>query len=156
MKLIHYIRETARTPARTQRRAAEPYRDSIADEVVDGAKGSRFGDALKLLRRGNGLLVYSAAIIGRGAAQRRERVKSVIGKGSVVVGCDTIMESEPKSAHNKTPDDVRENAFKYWQNHELSNKQVAELAGLPYGTMRHWWHGEFPRPRREPGRPKKK
>ena len=155
MKLIHYIRETSRIPVRTQRKAAEPYRDSIADEVVDGAKGSRFDDALKLLRRGNGLLVYSAAIIGRGAAQRRERVKAVIDKGSVVVSCDTVMESEPKSAHNKTPDDVRDNAFKYWQNHALSNKQVADLAGIPYGTMRHWWHDEFPRPRREPGRPRK-
>lgn len=155
MKLVHYIRETARITAATQRREAEPYRDSIVHEVVDGTGGNKFDDALQLLRRGSGLLVYSAAIIGRGPVQRHERLKAVINKGAVVVTCDAIMEAGSKSVHNRTPDDVRERAFKYWSNDDLTNKQVQDLAGVPYITMRGWWHKEFPRKPRKPGRPRK-
>ena len=156
MKLVHYIRETARVTAATQRREAEPYRDSIVHEIVDGAGGRKFDDALQLLRRGSGLLVYSAAIIGRGPVQRHERLKAVINKGAVVVTCDAIMELGRKSVHNRTPDDVRERAWKYWSNHSLTNKQVEELSGVNYITMRGWWHDKHPRPPRKPGRPRKK
>lgn len=155
MKLVHYIRETSRIPIKAQRNAAEPYRDAIKAEIVDKASGSQFDQALQMVRKGNGLLVHSPIIIGRGAGQRRERVQAIIDKGAAVVSCDTVLESQPRIAHNRTPDEKRKAAFKYWQNHDLPHKQVAKLAGIPYGTMRDWWHKDYPRPRREPGRPRK-
>lgn len=156
MKLVHYIRPTSRITIKVQHEAAEPYSASVIYRVTDSAKGSNFDEALRLLRKGGGLLVHSPIIIGRGAAQRRERIQSVIDKGAVVISCDTILESQPRIAHNRVSDEKREAAFKYWQDHSLTHKQVADLAGIPYGTMYHWWQKDYARPRREPGRPRKK
>lgn len=54
---------------------------------------------------------------------------------------------------NKISDKERKRVLKYWRRKDLSNKQVASLAGYNYTTLWRWFAGEYPR-KRKAGRPK--
>ena len=153
MKLVHYIRETARTPIRDQRKAAEQHRENNVHEVIEGYKGATFDDVLKLLRRGSGVVVHSFKILARGKLQQKERAQQIADRGAYLLSCELAVSKESRIAHNRTPDEVRERAFEFWQRNDLTNRQVEDLAGIPYGTMRHWWQNDHPRKYARFGRP---
>lgn len=151
MKAIHYIRPTSRVTLDQQRKSAGPYRDGISAEVVGGDK---FDDALKMLRRGNCLLVHDLATLGRGEKQRQQRIDAVIAKGSYIVTCNGLGRDERRAAHNRTDPETLEKAKAMWTGDEyrqMTNGKIAEAVGLSVVTL----HREFGPRGRDAGRPKK-
>jgi len=174
MKIIRYIRPTSRWTQAHQERETDF--EDIAFTVVEGVDGLTFDNAVRMLRRGNVLLVQDLNVFARRRDTICERVRAVFSKGaSIVVGSgkeftpdqeDPLIEGimtggylvkEPKQrvAHNRIDDERRAKAFEYWQQKDLTNAQVERLSGISYQTMFKWWQAEFPREQRK-GRPRSK
>lgn len=175
MKRIRYIRPTARRPEAHQR-AATDHLEPFAIDIVEGDQDRTFANALKILKAENALVVQDMHTFGRRKDTICDRVQAVFKKGAFIEDADGNLhkpeceasllagimtggglsdEKRERIAHNRISDEKRALAFKYWQDHELSNAAVARLAGVSYQSMRRWWQVEYPRPLEKAGRPKK-
>lgn len=170
MKLIRYIRPTARRSTARQRAVTD--REGIAIDVIEGDQGRTWETALKLLKRGNGLLIEDIATLGRRYDTRVERIKAVAAKGasivladgsvhgpecapSIVAGLQAPRSDEPRVAHNKTDDETLAEAKRLWTGRAykaMTNGQIAEAVGLSIPTLTRYF-GK--RGVRKPGRPRK-
>ena len=163
MKLIRYIRATSRSSVADQIAATE--RDGIRITIVEGEPDSTFADALKQLKRGNGLLIEGFHVLGRKRDTVCERVRQVFAKGGNIVDADgdihapayekTLIkalktrgvtvngrEPRPRVAHNRTDDDTRKAAKRLWTQKQfarMTNKDIAEEIGVSTWTLRHWF-----------------
>jgi hypothetical protein len=181
MKLTRYIRPRARRTAAQQIAATE--RPGIAITIVEGEQGRTWADAVKQLRPGGGLLIENLAALGRRRDTVCDRLDAVFAKGaSVVLGEDdsvhspdcgpsllagvrargvTVSGDEPKPrvAPNKLPDAVRDQAERYWKQKQferMTNREIAEAAGVSVETLASWFgaRGNYVNARR--GRPPKR
>ena len=178
MKLIRYIRPTARRPLKWQRSVTE--RDGIAFDVIEGEQGRTWETALKLLKRGNGLLAAEPETLGRKIETRARRVQEVADKGAWIIladggehspeaaanlidwmraGGDRDKPAEPRVAHNKTPDDVMAEAELMWtqaQFARMTNGEIAKAVGLSIPTLTRALGPRSQYIETRPGRPKKR
>ncbi len=174
MKRIRYIRPTKRRPEAHQR-AATDHLEPFAIDIVEGDQGRSFATALKVLKRGNAIVVQDLHTFARRRDTICDMISRIFAKGALIETADNTLhepeceasliaglmtggglteEKRDRIAHNRISDEQRALAFKYWQDHDLNNQAVARLAGIQYQTMRRWWQTEHPRTGR-PGRPKK-
>lgn len=170
MKLIAYIRPTARRPAKDQAAALKPHAPAFI--VIDGQDGRDWSTALKMLRRGNGLVIENIGTLGRRYDTRVERIEAVAGKGasivladgsihgpdcapSIVAGMSAPKSDAPRVAHNRTDDDTLAEAKRLWTGREfraMTNGQIAEAVGLSIPTLTRYFGA---RGIRKAGRPRK-
>lgn len=172
MKRIRYIRPTKRRPVAHQERATE-HLEPFAITIVHGEGGRTFENALKILKKGNALVVQDLHTLARRRDTICDMVCRVFSKGaliedasgnlhkpeceaSLIAGITTgghlTSEQRERIAHNRISDERRAFAFKYWRDHSLSNAAVARLAELQYQIMRKWWQDDYPRPFEKVGR----
>jgi len=153
MKLIAYIRPTVRRPAKDQVAALKPHAPTFT--VIDGQDGRDWSTALKMIKRGNGLLIEDIGTLGRRFDTRRERIEAVAAKGasialadgsvhgpdcapSIVAGMREPKSDAPRVAHNATPDHVLVEAERIWTGEayrSMTNGQVADAVGLSIPTL---------------------
>jgi hypothetical protein len=172
MKRIRYIRPTKRRPEAHQR-AATDHLEPFAITIVHGEQDRTFKNALKILKAGNALTIQDLHTLARRRDTICDMVSQIFAKGAFIEtadgslhkpaceasliagimtgGCLTVEQRE-RIVHNRIDDEKRALAFKYWQDHSLSNEAVARLAEIQYQTMRKWWQKDFPRPLEKPGR----
>lgn len=173
MKLIAYIRPTARSPANGQVAALKPHAPAFT--VIEGQDGRDWSTALKILKTGNGLLIEDIGTLGRRHDTRRERIEAVATKGasivladgsvhgpdcapSIVAGMCAPKSDEPRVAHNKTPEEKLAEAERYWKQKQfkrMTNREIAEVVGLSIPTMTRAFGKRSDFVETGPGRPKK-
>lgn len=178
MKLIRYIRPTARRSTSWQRAVTE--RNGIALDVIEGLDGRDWNTALKMLKRGNGLLAAEPETLGRKIETRARRVREVADRGAWIIladggehspeaaanlidwmraGGDRDKPAEPRVAHNRTPDDVMAEAKRLWtqqQYQRMTNGEIATAVGLSIPTLTRAFGPRSQYIETRPGRPKKR
>lgn len=180
MKLIRYIRPTARRTAAQQIAATDC--DGIAITITEGEQGRTWADALKQLRPGGGLVIQDLATLGRRRDTVCERVRAVMAKGASIVLADGSMhgpkeeasliaglmargvtvsgaEPGPRVAHNRTSPEVLAEAKRLWTQNQfarMTNGEIAEAVGLSVSTLTREFgrRGQYIKTR--PGRPPKR
>jgi hypothetical protein len=174
MRLIRYIRPTSRRSIDDQITATDRFK--VHFTVVDGEDDRDFATALKILNKGNGLLIEGFHILGRRRDTVCERVKQIFAKGANIVDADgdihppsyektlikalqargvTVKGTEPRPrvAHNRIDDETRKEAKRLWTQKQFSrmtNADIAEEIGVSVVTLNQWFG---PRGRRA-GRPR--
>lgn len=157
MKLIRYIRPTARRTIAWQQSVTE--RDGIAFDVIEGDQGRTWETALKMLKRGNGLLTAEPETLGRKIETRARRVREIASKGAWIIladggehspeaaanliewmqaGGDRERSAKQRVAHNKTDAATLAEGKRYWtqkQFKRMTNSEVAEACGLSTATL---------------------
>lgn len=160
MKFVRYIRPTSRRTEQAQRDATQ--RAGISTTIVDDWPALE-----KQLRKGRRVLVDNLYAFGRRRADIAERVGFILRKGGFVHEADgtihapdhadaivsAIMLPErckhvsrrPRVAHNKTPDEKREEARKLWEETDMTAGKIASLVGVSTVSLYRWF-GKRDRP----------
>lgn len=178
MKLIRYIRPTSRRSTAWQRAVTE--REGIAIDVIEGDQGRTWETALKLLKRGNGLLAAEPETLGRKIETRARRVQEVAAKGAWIIlayggehspeaaeglidwmraGGDRDKPPEPRVAHNRTPANVMAEAERMWTGASfgrMTNGEIAAAVGLSIPTLTRAFGPRSRYIETRPGRPKQR
>lgn len=178
MKLIRYIRPTARRSVAWQRAVTD--RDGIALDVIEGMDGRDWNTALKMLKPGNGLLAAEPETLGRKIETRARRVQEIADNGAWIIladggehspeaaaglikwmraGGDRDKPAKPRVAHNRTPDDVMTEAERLWtqtQFARMTNGEVAAAVGLSIPTLTRAFGPRSQFIKTRPGRPKQR
>lgn len=174
MKIFRYIRPTSRKPVAHQMRVTE--RDDIHFTVVEGQDGYTFdATLLKVLKRGNCVLVEDLNTFGRRRATVCDRLGAIFALGASVVDANgtvytpecgdavvaAFMEGQKSETvreripHNKASAEDKERALNFWLQTDLTNEQVERLAGFTYSAMHSWFAEMYPRNQPRGRRPRK-
>jgi len=171
MRIIRLIMPTQRNSEARQRRTTD---HMGADETV-------VGDVEKLIawcRKGRTVAIDDIKTFARRTDQRVEIVRRIFERGALIATADGLLvgpehaeiliagmssskrvlapeDAAKRGGHNRVPDEERDEAKKYWLDHELSVAQLEEYTGRPYSTLRNWFNAEHPRPDKR-GRPRKR
>lgn len=173
MRIIRYIRPTARWTKAQQERATDHF--DIHFTIVDGEHGRTFDNALKQLRPTRALLVENLQVFARRRDTICVRIRQVFAIGStlmlangntytpdqedplvegVMTGGYLLKEPKPRVAHNKIDEKTLEQAAKMWHGEKfrrMTNKEIAEAVGVGVVTL----HRALGPRGRKAGRPKK-
>ncbi len=161
---IGYVRATVRCTEKHQVRKLKEA--GVVNIVIEGQPGMTLDGAVKMLRKGRLLVVTSMDRIGAKAADLREPLERICGKGAVVFEtttgrrCDDpaqamqmLLDAVKRKGHksrdarkfaklstgNAMPVKTKERARKLWANHKLTGDQVAAKAGVSVETLYRWF-----------------
>lgn len=157
MKIIRYIRPTARWTRAQQERATDHF--DIHFTVVDGEHRRTFENALRQLDAERILLIENLQVLARRRDTICARIKQVFAKEAsillangktftpdqeepliegVMTGGYLLKEPKERVAHNKTPDELLEKARDMWFGEKfkrMTNGEIADAVGISAVTL---------------------